>query len=184
MSRRITIFSLLAWGLTSCVALGSPGGSPEAVVPLARGGSKSYSWQVAVHRSPGPNGTRRPCLDASSETRAASGGWSGSRFSLCGVLSQAPILIGKSAGSGQTERTLLAFAYPVNVVAVKIWLGRRGARRIGLDLLSEAQAQRAKVDRFRYLAVNFAGRFCLTRVVSFDARGHVVDPGTRKECGR
>jgi hypothetical protein len=61
-----------------------------------------------------------------------------------------------------------------SVARVRLYLGRDGIRNIRLKRLDGSRARVAGVAPLRYAAFGKAGTQCLTRVISFDAKGKVM----------
>jgi hypothetical protein len=172
----ISINALCFLSASAALGLNETGSSS---VLLGRGSIGEFRWRVFVHRSRGPRGRHRLCLEAlSSEV----GGYGGSVFTLCGSIERWPILVAKSSGSGRAERTVFVMAYNPRVTAVRIWLQGHRSRRILLQALSKARARRAGVQSFNYSIFDVAHPFCLVRIVSYDAKGKVVDAGRDMSC--
>src|SRR6476646_10968569 len=120
-------FSLLYADLV----IGNPSPDQNNSVLLAHGSiGGAFQWRVLAYGSRGQRGGRRPCIEAQSS--AADGGRDGSSFTLCGSLRELPIILAKSSGSGQAERTVFAIVYRPEVVSVRLWLGGHPGRLIHL----------------------------------------------------
>ncbi len=68
-------------------------------------------------------------------------------------------------------RQVLGFAFPRNVVRVRFNLGELGEREASLRLLTEAQARRAHVKRFRWGFLKLIGKDCLEEITGYGAKG-------------
>jgi hypothetical protein len=141
-------------------------------VQLGHGSIGDYRWAVFAGRESRSGSPRRPCV-----ITAHGGGPSpgSSEGVLCGPLAFVPILLASSSGEGKRMRTVLGMAFPAEVHSVRLWLRGKKSRLIRLRRLSERQAKKAGLMRFRYAARAFAGPYCLTRFAYYDAFGDLIE---------
>jgi hypothetical protein len=169
------------------LSLASPSAMGDSSLPdaptalLGTGSIGAFRWRVLTHHEESPSRKRRPCLEAWSSEVDSPGS---SIFTLCASLADRPLPLIKSSGSGQGERTVFAMAYRLSTTRVRIWLQGHRSRLIDLRTLSSKKAQHVGLRPFRYFAFAVAGPFCLLRVISYDGRGNVLDPGHRMPCRR
>lgn len=80
--------------------------------------------------------------------------------------------------------TFIVLGFPRQVASVSLYFkGPMRDRTIPLELLSPAQAHKTGLAPFRYFALAFSGRSCLSRFVTHARRGAVLDEGERMGCG-
>lgn len=187
MSPSWVIVAVLCVLLSSLLYAGLANGNPRpdqgGSVLLGRGSiGETFQWRVLAYGSRGQHGGRRPCIEAQSS--AADGGRDGSSFTLCGSLRELPIILAKSSGSGKAERTVFAIVYRPEVVSVRLWLGGHPSRLIHLHPLAAGKAQRTHMRKFNYEVLAVAHHFCLSRIVAYNGKGKVLDPGRRIPCDR
>ncbi len=171
-----------AIGLAALVCIAALGfATPTAVanqttrpLRLAHGHIGDFRWSVEAEAEPSEN-PKRPCIS----TISAGGG-----VTVCGALEPQPLLLGDSTGRGDHQRTILALAFPPQVVAVRLWLRHRRSRLVRLRLLGMQQSARLGLDRFRYAGRAFAGDYCLRRFIAYDRSFDPLSKSGRMKCPR
>lgn len=182
-----SVIGVFACSLSLSVFLVGPiGGQARAPsddlprVRLGHGAISSFHW--SVYAEPEPSRTpQRPCLttDYSGGPSDAAGG-----ATICGPVHPIPSLIGDSTGRGRAERTVLAMAFSPSVRSVRLWIAHRAARRIWLHSLSQRQATKVGLIRFRFASRAFAAPFCLQRFAAYGVKGELLDLSQHMGCSR
>jgi len=141
-------------------------------VQLGHGSIGSYRWAVYAGRESRSGSPKRLCVI----TAVGGGPGSGAREGMaCGPLTLVPNLLASSSGEGKRMRTVLGMAFPPEVRSVRLWLRGKKSRLIQLRQLSERQAKKAGLMRFRYATRAFAGPYCLQRFAYYDAAGGLIE---------
>jgi len=136
-------------------------------IRLDHGAIGNFHWSVYAEPEPSRE-IRRPCLITKSSV-GTSGAVAGT--TVCGPVSPIPTLLGDSSGNGKGQRTVLAMAFDPSVLSVRLWLAGRPSRRIWLTQLSQREAAKLGLIRFRYGSRAFAGSFCLRRFATYGGSG-------------
>jgi len=171
----LVLIAFLSCGLTlTRVAYAHDG---PISVRLDHGAKGSFRWTVLAKREPTGN-PRRPCIVVVSQAPTAGA----DEAEGCGPLEPVPMLLAQSSGSGKSERTVLAMAFPLRVVSVRLWLRGRRSRRIYLRRLGAHQAEMTGLRRFRYANRAFAGPYCLARFATYGVAGRLIDRSPSMDC--
>jgi hypothetical protein len=166
----------------SCSTVSSGSGlrySDKPIVSL-RGTVGGYAWIVGLRG--GSDSTSEPCVSVQlfKEVPGSLGGTN----TVCGSFDPIPLLDEASIGSGISTRAAVGMVFPPNIIKVRIKLRNRRERHLDLHLLTRRKARSAHVGMFRYGAVTFAGRTCISRIVPYDAESSGWQaPGIRGGCG-
>jgi hypothetical protein len=80
--------------------------------------------------------------------------------------------------------TVLGIAVGTDVHRVEISMERAVSEVHATRLLSVAQARKARIPRFRYLALNFSHDVCITQISGFDAAGSIAFQTPSRRCGQ
>jgi hypothetical protein len=181
--RRHPFLAALLCTLGSLVAVqgaaSAASGMPEVRIASGSIGA-TVKWTASVRRGLGASGASQPCIRT--ELGAVSNRAVLGTETLCGPVEEAQIVEADSAGSGDSERTVLGLAFPSRARTVRLWIAGRPARQIPLQRLSAFKAQKAGVIRFRFAVIGLAGPFCLRRFDALDGEGRVVSDGRQPPC--
>jgi hypothetical protein len=170
------VFHRLAWGFPLWKDVP---GSSYAV--LRHGRRKNAEWAAFVSRArPGQQAGTRPCVTVARITRDGRYANAGA----CGPLAPEnglrypPIhpLIGGDSGS------FFAISFATDVRTVDVQLGSGAIIRRQPHLLSEAQADKAHLPRFRYIAEALPHDACISETKGYNAGGEVVLENQTNEC--
>ncbi len=162
--------SYAAGGGTEAAASTLP---PRAVLAKIRLGNNH--WEIVASRD--ASNRTRPCIAIGVGVGRRHYAFVSSELS-CGL----PTYSESEGVHGAGGPSVLALAFPQNVVRVHLNLGMLGQRNVSLRLLTQQQSDSARVEPFRWTYLKLFGESCLQEVIGYDAEGQIVsntnqDPG-------
>lgn len=174
------IFVLLAVGLLWCADAVAVGSAPPRV-RLAYGSAEKFRWWVDAYRQ----GSREtPCLQIELRHMGKTSPLDPKLGETsCRPVSALPNAFGVVDELDHPNMTVIAIAVPQRSRWVVLYFhGRLADRKVALQLLSPSKVRKTRVQPFRYAAVGFRGRSCLSRFVTLDGSGDVIFDGGPMRC--
>lgn len=153
---------------------------------LGEGKVRQQYWGIYVSRGAGPNGASEPCIQE--VTFDEFGGYS--TGSECGALAPPgkwPVYTLSRSSVGmpngrRVESSIIGMTLAADVTRVKLDLNPGKDISLRTRLLNPAQARKARVEQFRYLAFGLARSACIAAVSGFGLDGETLFKTTRYSC--
>lgn len=178
---------LLIVGVGLSAAFGviaSVSATPSREVELAEGRVGNFDWSVRASRLTGPaglgtKGRRRPCL-AVAAGRSIGQSYRVREVELCSrvpgyLAAKEPPLVVQArepSSGGRTATTIIAMAFAPAVRSVEIAVASGYGQTWRPRRLNARQGRKARLVRFRYIAVARRGWWCADQLITYGQGGN------------
>jgi hypothetical protein len=101
----------------------------------------------------------------------------------CRPVSPLPNAFGVVDELDHPKVTFIVMAFPRNARTISLYFqGQHHDRTLPLEPLSSLKMRKAELRSFRYVSFAFQGNSCLSRFITHDSKGRVLDDGGHMRC--
>jgi hypothetical protein len=151
---------------------------------LGEGSIHSRRWGVYAYRGSGRNGGQRPCIELVTLRQLSGGLDVANAGPECGTVAPPPKHLPLVAWSsfGAVDSSVIGIAAGLSVTSVQLSVSGGAERVLGTQILSPAQARKANVRQFRFVATPLPVAGCIESLEGFGASGEVSFQMPRHGC--